>query len=165
MSLVSLATTGFLLATKDVFPWLRPPEAQATQVDGLHRVISVDRAAKAALALGIPELQRKEDIDRIDYRPKSNIFKIVSERGYHEVHVDAATGRVVQRAFRLDQFTEDVHDLSIVGTAVKHYWLSTVAVLLFTLGVSGVCIFAVPLVRRTRFRRQRSAGDGPRRTL
>lgn len=157
MFLVVIAATGFLLATKDVFPWIRPSEAKASNVEGLNEVISVEQAARAAFALGIPELQRREDIDRIDYRPKSNIFKVLSKRGYHEVQVDGATGRVVQRAFRLDQFTEDIHDLSIVGTAIRRYWLPLVAVLLFGLGVSGVCIFTVPLVRRARFRRQRGA--------
>ena len=36
-----------------------------------------------------------EAIDRIDYRPGSNIFKVVTNEGYLEVQVDGAAGQRV----------------------------------------------------------------------
>jgi hypothetical protein len=127
-------------------------------VEGLAQVVSVDQAARAAFAQGIPELAEKGHIDRIDYRPKSNVFKVVSKEGYHEVQVDGATGAVLQVASRVDQLAEDVHDLSFIHDNLHAFWLPVVACLLFYLGASGLVMFFVPVVRRWRFRRSQAAG-------
>jgi hypothetical protein len=142
------------LATKGTFGWIRPPEKDGTPVEGLHQVVSVHQAAEAAFAAGIPELQTRKDIDRIDYRPGSNVFKVLSKRGYHEVQVDGSNGQVVQIARRNDQLSEDIHDLSFFADGAHEYGLPAVAICLFALGSSGIVIFMVPVVRRWRFARQ-----------
>ncbi len=76
--LLTISATGFLLATKGTFGWVRPPELKGAPLGELAEVVSVQQAARAAFDLGIPELRSHEDIDRIDYRPGKNHFKIVS---------------------------------------------------------------------------------------
>lgn len=156
MFLIVIAATGFLLATKGTFGWIRPPEQEGARIEGFDEVISVDRVAKAAFAVGLEKLRERGHIDRIDYRPKSNIFKVVSKEGYHEVQVCGKTGEVLSVAFRTDQLAEDIHDLSWFSDLLHAYWLPVVAVLLFTLGCTGVWIFFVPVVRRIKFRRSKS---------
>lgn len=151
--LMTLAVTGTLLALKNTTGWVRPAEADGSSFETFAELVSVDRAVQAAFALGIPELQEKKHIDRIDYRPKSNVYKIVSKEGYHEVQVDGKTGQVVQRAHRIDQFVEDIHDLSLFADWMNGYFLPMVGVGLFLLGLTGVIIFFVPVVRRVRARR------------
>ncbi|MBA3725210.1 MAG: PepSY domain-containing protein [Armatimonadetes bacterium] len=51
--LATIAVTGFLLATKDTFGWVKPP------THALADVVSLDRAASAAFALNIPELKTR----------------------------------------------------------------------------------------------------------
>jgi uncharacterized iron-regulated membrane protein len=151
--LIVISVTGFLLATKDTFGWVKPPTHEGQQVGGLSEVVSLDSAAKSAFALGIPELKSREDIERIDYRPEKNVFKIVTHRGYHEVQVCGRTGAVLNVAKRVDQIAEDIHDFSFFEERLKLYGLPLVAILLFALGVSGICIFFVPVIRRWKFNR------------
>lgn len=158
--LIIISITGFLLATKGTFGWIRPPEKDGAPLTTLSEVVSVNAAAEAAFAQGLPELKTHTDIDRIDYRPKGNVFKVVSKEGYHEVQVDGATGQVLQVARRNDQLAEDIHDLSFFADAAHDYGLPVIAVALFLLGLSGVCIFFVPVFRRWRFGRQNRMGTG-----
>jgi uncharacterized iron-regulated membrane protein len=152
--LMTLAVTGFLLATKKTTGWVRPPERDGAKIESLAEVISVHDATSAAFTLGIPELKAKRDIDRVDYRPKSNVFKIVSKEGYHEVQVCGKTGEVLQVAHRIDQFVEDIHDLSLFADSMNGYFLPVIGIGLFTLGASGVVIFFVPVARRIKARKK-----------
>ncbi|MCW5943746.1 MAG: PepSY domain-containing protein [Fimbriimonadaceae bacterium] len=154
--LVLIAGTGFLLANKARFSWMRPPEAKGGAFERLTEVVSLDQAARAAFALGHPELQTHRDIDRIDYRPKRNIFKVISKTGYREVQVDGKTGEVLSSSYRTDQLTEHVHDLSFFGDAFHGWVLPGVALVLFFLGLSGTYMYFVPVWRRAAFRRKRA---------
>lgn len=149
--LIVIAATGFLLATKGSIGWIRPPEKDGTKITSLDSVVTPGIAANAAFALGIPELKTMDDIDRIDYRPGSNVFKVVSNEGYHEIQVDGSTGQVLNRAFRVDQLSEDIHDMSYFGDAFNTYWLPVIALLLLTLGLTGIYVFFVPVWRRWQF--------------
>ena len=120
--LVLIAITGFFLANKDRFGWLRPPPAKAQEIQSAGEVISIQQAVEAAFALGHPELQRFDQIDRVDYRPGKNIFKVISNDDYREVQVDGKTGKVLSSSFRYDQLTEDFHDMSFFSDVAK-LWL------------------------------------------
>ncbi len=154
--LVLIAGTGFLLATKDTLGWVKPRTQEGTALAHHDEIITVGRAVESAIALGIAEIQTIHDIERVDYRPDKNVFKVVSLRGYHEVQVDGSTGEVLNVAKRWDQLTEDVHDLRYFATWLRDWWLPVIAALLFTLGATGVTIFFVPVVRRVRHRRRRA---------
>ena len=151
--LAQIAVTGFLLANKGRFEWLRPPEVEAQQVAGAHEIVSVHAATRAAFALGHPNLRTMKDVDRVDYRPKSNIFKIVSKEGYREVQVDGGTGEVLSHAPRNDQLMEDIHDLSFYADWTHALFLPLVALALFGLAFSGIGLFLTPVYRRWAFRR------------
>jgi uncharacterized iron-regulated membrane protein len=156
LALIVIASTGFLLATKDTFGWVKPKTHSGEEMSQLADVVSVDRAAAAAFALGIPELQSHVDIDRIDYRPAKNVFRIVSLSGYHEVRVGGESGDVLNVAKRVDQMAEDIHDFRYFSEQLHLFGSPIVAVLLFGLGVTGITIFFVPVVRRWRYRRQKA---------
>ncbi len=157
LALISIASTGFLLATKDTFGWVKPKTHSGEAMGELSEVVSLDTAAESAFALGIPELRSHADIERIDYRPEKNVFKIVSLRGYHEVQVCGKTGEVLNVAKRVDQIAEDIHDLRYFSEKLHLIGSPAIAVLLFGLGVTGVTIFFVPVVRRWRYRRRKAS--------
>jgi len=159
--LILLGCTGFLLALKGQISWMRPPNRSGEKIQSPSEVITVDQAADAAFAIGITELQKWEDVERIDYRPNKNIFKILSNTGYHEVQVDGKTGAILSRSFRGDQLTEDLHDLSFFKEQLRVYALPIVAVGLVTLGVSGLVMYFVPIVRRKRFERSHRSNQTP----
>lgn len=157
-----LATTGFLLANKGRYAWMRPPEVQAEKAETSEQIISVHQATQAAFALGHPELQTMKHVDRVDYRPKSNVFKVVSKEGYREVQVDGKTGKVLSSALRYDQLTEDIHDMSIAGDVAHDYGLPAVAIGLGLLSVSGIGLFFTPVYRRWQFRRGKRGMGKPK---
>lgn len=159
LALLLIAGTGFLLATKKTTDWIRPLERKGTPVETLAVVVSVHDAAEAAFALGLPELATTKDIDRIDYRPKSNVFKVVSKTGYKEVQVDGATGKVLNVAQRNDQLIEQLHDFSWFHDLAHMYGLPVVALGLFFLGASGIGIFFVPVIRRRKFKNLKKPTD------
>jgi hypothetical protein len=152
MFLALIAFTGFFLATKGSLGWVRPPEKDGQKIEDYSGVVSVHQAAEAAFAHGLPELRSMADVDRIDYRPGSNVFKVVSNEGYQEIQVDGSSGEVLQVAFRRDQLFEDLHDLSFFTDWLHTYWLPVVAVLLLTLSLTGISIWLTPVIRRARYR-------------
>jgi uncharacterized iron-regulated membrane protein len=154
--LLVIAATGFLLATKDTFGWVKPKTHSGAEITGLHEVVSMDDAARAAFSLKIPEIRTYLDIERIDYRPEKNVFKVVSLKGYHEVQVCGRTGKVLNVAKRVDQIAEDIHDFSFFAEELHLYGLPFIAIILLALSISGITIFFVPVVRRWKFKRKQA---------
>lgn len=152
--LVVISATGFLLALKSHADWMRPPEAKAATKEG--PIVTVEAAMQAAFGLNLADMRDPSDIDRVDYRPKSNIFKVISKRGYHEVQVDGSNGKVLTHSFRNDQLVEDIHDFSFFSSWSRDWVLPGVAILLFGLAASGIGLFFTPVVRRWKFRRKKS---------
>lgn len=157
--LLVVSVTGFMLANKARVAWLRPPEVQAQEVADPAQIVSIDAATRAAFAVGHPDLRTMDDVDRVDYRPKSNIFKVVSKDGYREIQVDGATGKVLSHAPRYDQLTEDIHDLSFFGDWAHGLFLPLVALALLALASSGIALFVTPVYRRWVFRKK-GGGQG-----
>jgi uncharacterized iron-regulated membrane protein len=157
LALLVISTTGILLATKSWLGIVRPPESEGAVISSTAEIVSVDKVIAAAFALGIPELQETKHIDRVDYRPKRNVFKVVSKEGYHEVQVCGKTGKVLQVAKRIDQFTEKIHDLSIVNDNFRSFMLPIFGIGLFALSLTGIVIFVNPIWRKHIFKRGKGA--------
>ncbi len=155
--LMAISATGFLLALKREISWMRPSEKEAEKVEHHTELVPLSTVAEAAFALGLPVLADMSDVDRIDYRPKQNVFKVVSKEGYKEVQVDGKTGKVLNVADRNDTFIESIHDLSWVHEAVRKYWLPVVAASLFALSCSGLYMYVNPILRRRAFMRRQKA--------
>jgi uncharacterized iron-regulated membrane protein len=150
-----LAVTGLLLAMKDSLGFVRPPEAKAEKILSMSDVVSVERVVEAAVAVGLPELKSFKDIDRIDYRPNKNLFKVLSKEGYHEVQVDGKSGMVIGTAKRNDQLIEDIHDLTFFSDLLRKYGLPVVALGLAGMSITGIWIYVVPVLRRRKFKAQK----------
>lgn len=137
---------------------MRPPEHEGQKIESLQQTVGLDRAARAAFALGDSRLQTMKDIDRIDYRPKSNIFKVISKTGYLEVQIDGTSGKVLSSSFRNDQLAEDIHDLSYLGDWAHDWVLPLVGIALATLAVTGVTLYVNPILRRRAYKRKFGSG-------
>lgn len=157
--LAIVAVTGFLLATKDTLGWVKPETKSGEEVSNFAEVVSMETVGDAVFALGIAELKVWKDIERVDYRPSKNVFKVVSEKGYHEVQVDGKTGKVLGVAQRVDQLSEDIHDFSFFAKWMHAYWLPIVAIVLLALAISGVGMYLTPVIRRWKFKKQQGKGQ------
>jgi len=151
--LALIAVTGIALALKSKIGALRPPEAEAQKSETPADIASMDRVVASVFALGNKDLDSIEDIDRVDYRPKSNIFKVVSRKAYLEVQVDGKTAEVLSVAPRNDQWIEDIHDLSFFNDEFRTTILPVVGGALALLSLSGIGMFFTPVYRRWHFKK------------
>lgn len=147
--LVLVSASGFLLSLKRSVEWIQPPTRKGT---ASQSVIPIEQVYSAVFAIGIAEMQTIAHIDRVDYRPEKNVFKVLSNEGYHEVQVDGADGSVLSVSQRRDHFFEDLHDLRFFSDHLHTWVLPAVALALFVLGLSGLVMFFVPVARRWKFR-------------
>lgn len=155
--LIVLAITGLLLAVKKRFAWIQPPAQKGTELSSMHEVVPLGQVAEAVFDQKIPELQKHDDFYRFELHADKNLFKVMSKEGYHEVQVDAKTGKVLSVAKRNDNLIESIHDLSWVHPTLHDWGLPLVALSLFVLGSSGIYMFSVPVVRRWRYERSKTA--------
>lgn len=155
--LMVISATGFLLAIKGNVDWMRPEAVPGGELASMADLVGVGVALEAAYDVGLPELQEDGDIDRFEYHADDRIYKVISKKGYHEVQVDGATGEVLSVGKRNDQLTEDIHDLSFFADFAHAWLLPAVGIGLFFLGLSGVIMYFVPVVRRWKFERQKKA--------
>lgn len=159
--LALIAATGYFLAMKDRFAWVRPETMDGTPVETLGAVISIEQASEAAFTAGYAELTKPEHVDRLEYRAKENIYKVLSKDGYREVQVDAATGEVLSKAQRNDQLMEDIHDLGFISDWVHAWLLPWIAAALFFLSISGIVMYFVPVFRRWKFKKEGGKAKTP----
>ncbi|MBL8065243.1 MAG: PepSY domain-containing protein [Chthonomonadaceae bacterium] len=153
--LILIALTGFLLALKSKISGVRPPTQEGGALASLADAVHPEQAGLAATSLGLVGLTQQAHIDRFEYHASDRIYKILSKENYHEVQVDAASGKVLSVGKRNDQFFEDIHDLSFFHPILRVTVAPVVAIILFVLGVSGVAMYFVPVFRRQKFRRKR----------
>ena len=150
--LVLVSATGFLLSLKRSVPSIQPPSQRGAELSEFGQILPVGTILEGVFALNLPQLRGVQDIDRVDYRPDKNVFKVLSADDYHEVQVCGTTGNVLSVAQRNDHLFEDLHDLRFFSDHLHTWVLPAVALSLFTLGLSGVVMFFVPVVRRWKFK-------------
>lgn len=155
--LVLISATGLLLAVKKRFDWIQPATQKGEQLASIAEVASIDQIAEAVFAANVPEFKTKDDFNRFELHLDKNIFKVTSKEGFREVQVEAKTAKVLSVSTRNDMLLETIHDMSFFDEALHAWVLPLVAVSLFLLGLSGAYMFSVPIFRRWKFRRGKSA--------
>ena len=105
-----MGATGLLLAWKDELK-LKPP-TETIDAEG-RPLISLDSIRKNALHR-IEQLGLSTEIDRIDYRPKKGLAKVVFVNHFTELQVDCYTGKIVSEKTRTADLIEMIHDGSII---------------------------------------------------
>lgn len=156
--ILTISGTGFILANKDRWAWVKPGTAQGSSSWG-ERSLSLAEIARIACAQGHAELKSPEDVERIELHAGKGVAKVRSKEGFLEVQVDAVTGKVLLTGRRWDQLTENIHDLRFFGVAWRDYALPVVAVGLFSLSCSGVAMFLTPVIRRKRHQRAQKESE------
>jgi hypothetical protein len=150
--LLSIALSGFILANKDRWTWIKPATAKGA-APAFTGKLTLAQIAMAAVGSGHPELRTLDDIDRMELHADKSVVKVRSKGGYGEVQVCAFSGRVLAMGTRWDQFAENVHDLRWISVLLRDWVLPFVAIGLAYMALSGVGMVLVPVIRRRRFLR------------
>ena len=144
--------SGVVLQLKKESAWIQPKTQR-----GSNQAPQVSFAEILAIAKTVPEAQVQtwDDIDRLDVRPDKGMLKVRCNNRW-EVQLDAATGDVLQVAFRRSDLIESIHDGSFFSDAVKLWIFFPTAIVLVVLWGTGVYLFFLPHLAKRRKRLQKS---------
>lgn len=143
--------SGLLLQVKKQVSWVQPPEQKGTPSD-----TPGDLARFLAAAQSVPEagIQSWDDVDRVDYRPRKGLAKVIGNNQW-EVQVDATSGAVLQTAYRRSDWMESIHDGSWFHPLAKLWVFLPSGVIVGALWVTGIYLFLLPI----RSRRAKARGE------
>lgn len=68
----------------------------------------------------IETLGLSTEIDRIDYRPKKGLAKVIFVNHFQELQIDCYTGKIVSEKTRTADIIEMIHDGSILDFLFKN---------------------------------------------
>lgn len=132
--------TGLLLQLKKQLPWVQPPEVRG---GGGAPALALPQVLEIARGVPQAEVRGWDDVRRVDVRPSRGMLKVSAENGW-EIQIDAASGRVLQAAYRRSDAIEALHDGSWFGDAVKYGVFLPAGVGLLVLWVTGLYLFVLP---------------------
>ena len=154
-----IIATGLLLQLKKDVAWVQPPSTKGSVRDAGPSV-SFEAILAAAGSVEGAGIESWADVDRLDVRPDKGIVKVRGQAdgtGKWEVQVDTATGEVLQVARRRSDLIESIHDGSFFAGDVTKLWIFLpAAAVLFVLWLTGMYLWALPLVARARNPRRRT---------
>lgn len=144
--------TGVLLLLKKDIAWIQPSTQPGSTKEP---TISFERILAGARSVPEAGIEGWADIDRLDVRPSKGMLKVRSHNRW-EIQLDAATGEVLQVAYRRSDLIESLHDGSFFHEKAKLWVFLPSALVLLLLLVSGLVLFLQPYwaKRRNRLRKE-----------
>jgi uncharacterized iron-regulated membrane protein len=157
-----IIATGLVLQLKKDVAWVQPPTARgvAPMAEGAP-AIAFDAILAAVRSVPEAAVQTWDDVDRLDVRPDRGIVK-VQARSRWEVQVDIVTGEIVQVAYRRSDLIESIHDGSWFHDKAKLWIFLPAAAVVAGLWLTGMYLWALPIVMKRRGRIRRAAAAARR---
>lgn len=144
-----IIVSGLFLQMKKNSSWVQPPELKGS---GKEPAISFDQVLEACRAIPQAQIQEWENINRIDVRPGRGILKVTAKNNW-EIQIDTKTGEVLQVAYRRSDIIEAIHDGSWFHDKAKLLIFLPAGATLLLLWLTGIYLFALPIMARQRRRR------------
>ena len=155
LPLLVVIVSGVALLWKKDVAWIQPPTQAGTQ--DVPR-LSFDEILRVVQAVPEADVGGWADVDRLDVRPGKGVVKVRAQNRW-EVQLDAATGEVLQVAYRRSDLIEALHDGSWFHEGVKLWVFFPAALVLLVLWGTGLYLFLLPHnARRKKRRRPRAEG-------
>lgn len=138
---VVIIASGLLLQVKKQLDWVQPPEQRGEGV-----VPTIPFATILEISRGVPQaaVRTWDDIHRLDVRPSRGMIKVTTKTNW-EIQIDAASGAVLQVAYRRSDLIESIHDGSFFHEGMKYALFLPAGVCLFLLWITGLYLFIRPL--------------------
>lgn len=140
--------SGVILQLKKQSSWVQPKTQRGADLPPQIPFAKVLEITKT-----VPEaaVESWDDIDRLDVRPGKGMLKVRCKNRW-EVQLDAATGEVLQVAFRRSDLIESLHDGSFFSDTVKLGVFLPSAITLLILWGTGLYLFFLPTLAKRRRR-------------
>ncbi|CAB9494884.1 PepSY domain-containing protein [Alteromonas macleodii] len=151
---IIVIASGLLLQVKKEFDWIQPPTQKVQKGQNNAPTLPFDEVLDAVKQVPHVNLNRWDDIDRLDVRPGKGIIK-VRGKNHWEVQLDAQSGDVLQVAYRRTDTIEAIHDGSWFFEGAKLWLFLPAALLLFVLWVTGLFMLYTTLKSKYRKKKYR----------
>jgi uncharacterized iron-regulated membrane protein len=148
-----IIVTGLMLQLKKQSSWVQPDEYRGTQT---IPTLTFDQILSASRTVPEAQIETWADINRLDVRPSKGMVKVRAENNW-EIQIDAASGEVLHHAFRRSDIIESIHDGSFFHNAAKLWVFLPAGIILLALWLTGMYLWALPIVMRRRGRIRRAA--------
>lgn len=152
--LVVVIISGILLQLKKQLPYVQPIE----RTGAVHEpIVSPTQYLGAINAAHQDGNVSWKDVQRVDIRPSKGIAKVILKSDI-EYQIDLGTGHILQREVRRSDFIESLHDGSFfAGDISKLGVFLPAAIGLLILWLSGIYMFWLPIVAKTKKKQRMSA--------
>ena len=134
--------SGILLLLKKESAWIQPPTAKGQKGEPQ---VEFSKILSASAAVAQAEIKSWDDIARLDVRPDKGLIKVHAVNHW-EIQLDHRSGEVLQVAYRRSDVIESLHDGSFFHERVKLWVFLPSAIVLLVLWVTGIYLFAKPLL-------------------
>lgn len=152
----AVAITGLLLGWKKNVDILQQPTAKGSSKD-LSEWLPMD--SLIVIAAEELKLRNGENVDlelsKVDARPDKGIVKVIYEKHYYSVQLDAVTGKVLSYEYRTSDLIEQLHEGTIVDNyfglpngIFKLFYTSVLGLALITFTITGFWLWYGPKVMR-----------------
>jgi hypothetical protein len=144
---LTLATGTLLLLRKEI-SWIQPAEVKLDKTaPGVIWQPILDTLRNHSAS----EIRQWSDINRVDYRPKRGLIKVLSITGI-ETQLSAHDGRYLKSAPRRNEWIEDLHQGTFLGEFGLWTWGLGMVLGLWVLWGSGLFLLLRPWIRIWRSR-------------
>ncbi len=141
-------STGLLLQLKKQLPWIQPAQQRGT---GQVPVLTFSKLLDICQTVPEAGIRGWTDINRVDVRPGHGVTKVWAKNNW-EIQVDSQSGKVLQVAYRRSDLIESLHDGSWFHPLAKAWIFLPAGIALLALWITGICLFAFPILARRRHR-------------
>jgi uncharacterized iron-regulated membrane protein len=145
--LINISVTGILLLEKKQYEWIQPATRKGLE-GAVGEYLSMEKLFDAVYSCNHPDFENIESIDRVDFRPDKNVYKVRSKTNHTEIQVCAVSGEVLNIACRRSDFLEQLHDGSFFGGWMHDKVMPVIAVSNIILAISGLYLWLGPKFRR-----------------
>jgi hypothetical protein len=116
-------------------------------VKNQDRLLSIEQATQV-FARQHPQGVSLNEIDEIAYLPKAGVYRFGNTERFFEWYIDASSGELLKYGFKADLFLEEHNLLGWWQPWIHKFIEFPMLLLLVTLAISGVYLFAVPFMSK-----------------
>jgi len=151
LPLLVVIGSGVVLQLKKDVAWVQPPTERG---EGPPLTLSFDEILSIASTEPRAEIGSWDDVDRLDVRPSRGVVKVRANNRW-EVQIDTATGAILASSYRRSDLIEQIHDGSFFHDKAKLWIFLPSGVVLLALWISGIYLWALPVVMKRRGKARR----------
>jgi uncharacterized iron-regulated membrane protein len=150
---IVILVSGILLLVKKEVSYLQPATHKGSTSTP---TISFDDILNSAKMVPQANIVDWSSIDRLDVRPSKGVIKIRTISNW-EIQLDAASGKVLNVAFRRSDIIEKLHDGTYWQAKANLWFTLPVALSLLLISITGIVLFSISYVKRYQSRQKKGS--------